>query len=98
MLSTLPRPAGATHCLPAPVDRPLELRLRHPRAPRDVQPLRLVVELLLRPPLRPVRPGAEAAPAPRREVAPRERGRGGGLALPRALLVDGSRGDLLRLL
>src|SRR3954452_18564267 len=80
------------------IDRALKLLLRHPRTAFDPHPLRLVVELLLRAAFRAVRARAKAPAAARRDVprrAPRRRLR---LAAPRALLVDGARGDLLRLL
>src|SRR5262249_48119210 len=81
--------------LPA-VESPLELGLRHPRAPRDVPAPGLVVELFLRPPLRPVRPGAKPTSTTGGHVA-RRRARGASLRLAGAgaLLVDGTRGDFL---
>src|SRR5919204_6955738 len=77
------------------VDRPLELRLVHARAAGDVHPLRLVVELLLRPSLGAVRAGAQAPATAGRDVA-RRRARRPALRLARAcpLLVDGACRDL----
>ena len=44
-------------------DRPLELGLAHLRAPFDPEPARLLVELIARPALGAIRPGATAAAA-----------------------------------
>src|SRR5439155_11254265 len=90
------RAPGSRGRLLAAIDGALQLRLVHLRAPGDVQPLRLVVELLLRAALRPVRARAKASAAARGDVATR---RARGLlrfAAPRPLLVDRTSGDLLR--
>src|SRR5207302_1958757 len=79
-----------------PVDRPLELGLRHLRAALDPHCAGLVVDLVARAALRPVRPRTEAAAAPGRNVLTGEPGRLLRLARPRPLLVDGAGGDLLR--
>src|SRR6266511_4867114 len=55
--------------LTLPCQSALQLLLRHPRAALDPAPLRLVVELLLRAALRPVRAGAQAATAAGGNVA-----------------------------
>src|SRR4029079_1727156 len=70
------------------VDRPPELLLVHRRPALDAELLGLVVELLARPALRPVRPGALAA-APRGGHVLRRRGRGAPrLAGEGGLIVD----------
>ena len=72
------RSDAATLCvelLLATVDRPLELLLGHPRAPLDAHPLGLVVELLLRAALGPLRPRAQPAAAARRDVRARRASR-----------------------
>src|SRR5690348_10316909 len=81
-----------------PVHRPLELCLVHRGATLDAHPLGLVVELLLRPALLPVRAGAHPAAAPGRHVGAGEPRRLAGLARPRPRLVDGAGRDLLRAL
>src|SRR4051812_45778193 len=86
------------YALLPPVDRALELLLRHARAPFDVHAARLVVELLLRPAFCPVCPGAEPAPAAGGHVGARQARGLPSLTLAGALLVDRARGDLLRLL
>src|SRR6185369_633443 len=76
-------------------DRLLQLRLRHLRAAADAALTRFVVELFLGTPAgTAVR--TQAAPPARRDVVDRRTARGHRLAGPRALLVDGARGDLLR--
>src|SRR5438067_12596977 len=60
----------------AAVDGALELLLRHPRPTLDAHPLRLVVELLLRAPLRPLRAGAKPPATARGDVGARQPGRG----------------------
>src|SRR5215207_9217615 len=94
------RSCAVTACVAsslATVDRPLELLLRHPRAPLDAHPLGLVVELLLRAALRTLGPGAQPAAATRRDVRPRQPRRRLRLARARPLLVHGPRCDLLGL-
>src|SRR5215208_2293809 len=81
--------------LPA-IDRPLQLLLVHLGAAVDAHPLGLVVELLLRAALRPVRAGAKAAAAARRHVLPRRSRRGASLARAGTLLVHGASRDLFR--
>src|ERR671937_1161581 len=56
-----------------PLDGAFELRLRHVRAALDLQALRLVVELLLRP--RGARPAGRGRARPRLRRRPRLRGR-----------------------
>src|SRR5919197_77415 len=79
-----------------PVDGPLELRLVHLRAAFDVQLARLVVELLLRAPLRSVRSRSHSAAPARRNVLRRRPRSRPGLACTRALLVHSAGSDLLR--
>src|SRR5207237_7357154 len=81
--------------LPA-VHRALQLLLVHARAALDAHPLGLVVELLLRPALRPVRARAQAAALAGRHVCPRELRGLLRLAGAGPLLVHGPRSDLLR--
>src|SRR3954471_20696854 len=77
-----------------PVHGSLELVLVHVRAALDVQLLRLVVELVARTALLAVgaRPLAPAVPW-RLRSARRRLGRGPGLAVASAFLVDGARSD-----
>src|SRR3954466_11238812 len=81
-----------------PIHGALELRLRHLRAALDTHVPRLVVELVTGPPLVALRPRAEAAAPPGRDVVARQTRGPLRLAGPRPLLVDRARGDLLRLL
>src|SRR4051794_26828 len=94
-VSGVTRARITTRLLPA-VDCALQLLLVHLRTTRDVHPLGLVVELLLgAPALAPRARPAEPAAAARRHVTRRRARALPRLALPRALLVDGARGDLL---
>src|SRR5688500_1700723 len=76
-------------------DGALQLCLRHLRTTLDVEVLRLLVELLLRPPARPLAVRAKPAAAARRDVAARQTRRLRGLAGAGAFLVDGPGCDLL---
>src|SRR6266550_7971297 len=60
----------------AAIDGALQRLLRHPRAALDPHPLRLVVQLLLRAPLRPFRARANPAAVTRGDVSAREPRRG----------------------
>src|SRR5262249_47788985 len=82
----------------AAVDGTLQLRLRHPRAPWDVPPLGLVVELLLRAALRAPRAGSQSTAATGGHVAGRTPRTGSRFAGAGPFLVDGARRDLLRAL
>src|SRR5581483_8750652 len=77
------------------VDGRQQLPLVHPRAPPDVELLRVVVELLARPAASAAAGALTSAPA-RRDVAGRGPRALPRLARPRALLLHGARRDLLR--
>src|SRR5205814_1195503 len=78
------------------VDRALKLLLCHPRAPLDAEPPGFVVELFACAALRAVRARPLSTAAARGRAARRAARPCAGLARARALLVHGTRGDLLR--
>src|SRR5579862_2923546 len=92
----VPQPARRSDSALAAVDCALELCLVHRRAAWDVHLPGLVVELIARPALRARSARAQTAAARRRQVPCRRARRRPRGSRPRALLVHGPCGDLLR--